>query len=145
MADIAEAVIARFWSKVAIDPSGCLMWTTGRNIDGYGKFHWDGKDIPAHRFVYEALVGPIPDGLVIDHLCRVRHCVRPDHLEAVTPRVNTLRGENHVADQVTRTHCPQGHPYDAANTRIKSGKRECRICHNRARRDKRAARKSSAA
>ncbi|MER6351262.1 HNH endonuclease signature motif containing protein [Streptomyces sp. NPDC001634] len=145
MDEITEHALARFWSKVAIDPSGCLLWAAGQNSYGYGKFHWNGGNIPAHRFAYLALVGQIPAGLSLDHLCRVRHCVRPDHLEAVTPRENTLRGANRVADQVKRTHCPKDHPYDEANTRIKSGKRECRTCHNQARRDKRAARRASAA
>ncbi|MBE4790695.1 HNH endonuclease signature motif containing protein [Streptomyces caniscabiei] len=143
MTEIAEAALARFWSKVALDPTGCLVWTAARNTDGYGRFCWQGAGIPAHRFGYIALVGEIPAGLSLDHLCRVRHCVRPDHLEAVTPRENTLRGENHVADQVHRTHCPRGHAYTEANTRVKGGKRECRTCHNQARRDKRAARKSA--
>lgn len=143
MHEITEGVLARFWGKVAIDSTGCLVWTAGRNVDGYGKFYFDGTNVPAHRFAYLALVGEIPAGLSLDHLCRVRHCVRPDHLEAVTQRVNTLRGENHVADQVRRTHCPRGHAYTAANTRVKNGKRECRTCHNQARRDKRAARKAS--
>ncbi|WP_328449856.1 HNH endonuclease [Streptomyces sp. NBC_00386] len=143
MVDIAEKDVARFWAKVAIEPTSCLAWTAGRNSYGYGKFYWAGRNIPAHRFAYLALVGEIPAGLSLDHLCRVRHCVRPDHLEAVTPRENTLRGVNHVADQVKRTRCPQGHAYTAASTRIKNGKRECRTCHNRARRDKRAASKSA--
>ena len=75
------------------------------------------------------LVGPIPDGLYLDHLCRVRDCVAPDHLEAVTNRENTVRGENFIARQVSTTHCPQGHLYDEANTYICGrGKRECRTC-----------------
>ncbi|MFJ2737689.1 HNH endonuclease signature motif containing protein [Streptomyces sp. NPDC087317] len=141
--DIAESVLARFWSKVTLDPTGCLIWTAGRSVYGYGRFFWNGHSGAAHRFAYMALVGDIPAGLSLDHLCRVRHCVRPDHLEAVTPRENTLRGENHVADQARRTHCPRGHAYTPANTRLKNGKRECRTCHNQARRDKRAASKSA--
>ena len=120
----------RFWPKV--DKSeGCWNWTAAGNGTGYGVF-WDGKkNVLAHRFSYEMHAeSEIPEGLVIDHLCRNRSCIRPDHLEVVTQRVNLLRGETITADQVLRTHCPQGHVYDELNTIIRRGKRECRTCAN---------------
>lgn len=86
--------------------------------------------VGAHRVVYEELVGPIPDGLMLDHLCRVRHCVNPEHLEPVTNRENVLRGEGHSAKAARATHCLKGHPYAGENLRILSnGWRRCRACH----------------
>jgi HNH endonuclease len=83
----------------------------------------------AHRVVYETLVGPIPDGLVIDHLCRNPRCVRPDHMEPVTNQVNVLRGIGITALRKQKTHCPAGHAYSLENTRYsKEGKRNCRTC-----------------
>ena len=105
---------------------------------GYGQFRLsDGKldkwsnrpQVYAHRYAYEFCVGPIPEGLTIDHLCRVRACVRPDHLEPVTMRINTLRGVSIVAQHARKTQCPQEHPYDSENTYIDPlNKRHCRIC-----------------
>lgn len=128
--------VARFWSKV--DKAGplplwapflgpCWHWT-GATSNGYGRVRVD-VDRPAHRFAYELLVGPIPDGLVIDHLCRVRHCVNPAHLEAVTNAENILRGNGFSARHARKTHCPKGHPYDEANTLIRAdGSRNCIAC-----------------
>lgn len=86
----------------------------------------------AHRFSYEFFKGPIPDGFQIDHVCKNTLCVNPDHLEAVTPKTNVLRGNTIAAKNKTKTHCPKGHPYDIKNTYIvrKYGRemRECRIC-----------------
>lgn len=80
----------RFWSKV--DASGdCWEWTGGRTDTDYGLFNVDRRMVKAYRFSYELLVGPIPDGLEIDHLCRMRHCVNPDHLEPVTRSENNRR------------------------------------------------------
>ena len=121
----------RFWTKV--NKSGeCWLWTAGLYHDGYGKF-WDGKrHCRAHRFAYELLVAPIPDGLQLDHLCRVRHCVNPAHLEAVDCRTNLLRGTGLTATKAAQTHCVHGHPFDEVNTYIKpNGARGCRICRNR--------------
>ena len=97
----------------------------------------------AHRFAYEMLVGPIPEGLDLDHLCRVRHCVNPNHLEPVTRSENLRRGirprlpqNDRIGDKNrAKTHCPKGHPYDEANTLMHYWKREnsmrrlCRTCH----------------
>lgn len=83
----------RFWSKVRVDPaSGCWVWTGGQSGNGYGRFALGHREMrTAHRFSYEALVGPIAVGLQIDHLCRVTLCTNPGHLEAVTPGENTRR------------------------------------------------------
>ena len=114
------------------DTNGCQLWTGYVRPDGYaeiGSGGGGGKPLIAHRVAYEFFVGPIPDGLVIDHLCRVRHCVNPAHLEVVTQRENILRGEGLAAVNATKTHCPQGHPYDEANTVLAVGRRECRVCN----------------
>lgn len=111
---------------------GCWVWNSSRDVHGYGRFWRDGHGMPAHRVLFELMVGPVPDGLELDHLCRNKACVRPDHLEPVTHQENTRRA------YAQRTHCPQGHPYDEQNTYIQPsrGTRVCRICqrtHNRER------------
>lgn len=121
---------SRFWSKVDKTDT-CWLWTGAKIPKGYGRF-WDGRRCAyAHRFAYELLVAPIPDGLSIDRLCRVPSCVNPAHLEPVTTRENNLRGVGIAAINIGKTHCPQGHPYSAENTyRYKSGPpyRKCRAC-----------------
>lgn len=116
----------RFWSYVdKAGPDGCWLWTGTRKATGYGRFYVspDRRDEAAHRFAYELLVGQIPDGLHVDHLCRVTRCVNPDHLEPVTQQENNRR------QAAARTHCPNGHPYDEANTYVsKRTGRLCRIC-----------------
>ena len=120
-----------------VDRSGeCWEWLGTISTAGYGVFGMgstsDGRrrQIKAHRFAYELWVAPIPDGLQIDHLCRTRSCVNPSHLEAVTGKVNTLRSEGVAAVNARKTHCPQGHPYDDANTYVApNGQRGCRVCH----------------
>jgi uncharacterized UBP type Zn finger protein len=90
----------------------------------------DGKWVYAHRVSYEAANGPIPEGLVIDHLCRVAACINPDHLEAVTQRENMLRGVGPVAVNVQKTRCTHGHLFDSDNTYWTSvGARQCRACN----------------
>lgn len=140
-------VAERFWSKVNLngtvsgyrpDLSPCWLWTGKPEVKGYGRFHVrveNGRPvrIMAHRFAYEEANGPIPEGLVLDHLCRTRLCVNPYHLEAVTQEENTRRGLAHelnkVNHQTAKTHCPRNHPYDEANTYIDSqGGRRCRAC-----------------
>ncbi len=118
----------QFWSRV--DASGdCWLWTGGRGSEGYGTFYWQGKTRLAHRLVYQILVGVIPPTMQIDHLCRVRYCVNPDHMQIVTHRENILRGVGPTAKASQVTHCPKGHPYDKANTRIRwQGWRACRAC-----------------
>lgn len=125
----------RFLSKVAMSPGGaCWEWTAG-TANGYGRFRVgsmkDGsrRNIGAHVFSYMECVGPVPDGLELDHLCRNPRCVRPDHLEAVTHRENMLRGDTVGGRSARATHCPRGHEYDDTNTRRKpDGSRACREC-----------------
>ena len=121
----------RFWSKV--DRSGeCWLWTAGL-CHGYGRFTLDGAHHPAHRVAYEWLIGPIPPGLELDHLCRTPACVRPDHLEPVTHAENTRR---HFAYQ---THCKHGHEFTDENTYLPpNGQRVCRTCVRESNRRSRA-------
>ena len=124
----------RFWSKVDIQPGdACWLWTASK-VRGYGRFRLNGLMHPAHRVAYEMVVGPIPHGLTLDHLCRTLSCVRPSHLEPVSGRENILRGEGPAARAARRTECPQGHSYSAENTRLFNDKRYCRTCQNAGRR-----------
>jgi HNH endonuclease len=114
---------------------GCWEWTGGGTKNGYGTLKLSGATKLAHRTTYELFVGPVPVGLELDHLCRNRRCVRPDHLEPVTRTENILRGEGpQVARDrhAAKTHCPQGHEYTSENTRTYPGgvdrKYLCRSC-----------------
>lgn len=124
---------ARMLAMIAKDTSGCWLWTGGLNWKGYGKA---GENTSAHRRLYELLRGPIPVGLDLDHICRVRRCVNPDHLEPVTRKENIRRGNTGLARrlrQLARTQCRHGHPYTPDNTRIGShGERICRECQRQA-------------
>lgn len=117
----------RFWNKV--DASGdCWEWMGAIHKLGYGRFGiTQGVQWQAHRFAYTELVGPIPEGLHLDHLCRNRSCVNPDHLEPVTAAENTLRAKP-GSRNAAKTHCPRGHAYDDENTIRRNGKRFCRAC-----------------
>lgn len=130
----------RFWAKVdrngpvpdyRPDLGPCWIWT-GATQFGYGRFSYGGFDgtrgYVAHRFSYEALVGPIPEGLVLDHLCRVRNCVNPAHLEPVTHRENSLRGVGIPAQNAQKTRCVNGHTLAPENLTVRAHKRECHIC-----------------
>lgn len=109
--------------------SGCWLWTGPENGTGYGRPFYDGRRVYAHRLIYELLVGPIPEGLQLDHLCRNRGCVSPWHLEPVTCQENLRRGRHFERE---KTQCPSGHPYDEVNTyyrRSNPNKRCCRACN----------------
>lgn len=109
--------------------TGCWLWREHTTPVGYAQLTHQRKPLPAHRVTYELAKGPIPEGLHVDHLCRVRHCINPDHLEAVTPRENILRGEGRAALNARKTHCVNGHPFDEENTYVwRDKQRHCRIC-----------------
>lgn len=139
----------RFWSKAVIDDRGfstpCLIWAACRSSAGYAKFNAQGNRVEyGHRLAYEALIGPIPEGLVVDHLCRNRACVNPDHLEPVGRGENVMRGETLTAANHIKTHCPQGHEYTPENTRVsKNGHRRCLTCDRARDRARRPSRKAS--
>ena len=124
----ATTLESRFWVRVDKSDS-CWLWVGGRDGDGYGELKAGRKKIMAHRFAYEILVGPIPDSLTLDHLCRVRVCVNPDHLEPVTSVINVMRGESPWAINARKTHCVRGHLLEGSNLcERKDGRRECRTC-----------------
>ena len=122
--------IARFNASYTPEPNtGCWLWL-GTIQRGYGHIHFAGKKRRAHRVSYELARGPIPDGLVLDHLCCEKSCVNPDHLEATTDAVNIQRAPNHSSKQLAaRTHCKHGHAFTPENTCVKSdGARSCITC-----------------
>jgi len=111
------------------DPDACWLWPGYIRADGYGTCRY--RDKPGslvHRAAYEELVGPIPSGMEIDHLCRVRHCFNPKHLQPVTPKTNSHRSESFSGRNARKTHCKRGHAFDAANTYNYRGVRICRTC-----------------
>lgn len=129
----------RFWSKVQ-KTDACWIWTAcignhGYGVIGKGRF----GHFLAHREAYELARGPIPEGLYVDHLCRVRHCVNPSHMELVTNKANILRGTSPSAINAIKTHCIHGHSLDSAI--IEKRGRRCRICTQA--RDRERARKQS--
>ena len=124
----------KFRAKFYVAESGCWLWVAGTS-SGYGRFYLNPRRraTRAHRVAYEALIGPIPDGLTIDHLCRVRHCVNPSHMEPVTSRENTLRGNGPTAVHARQTYCRRGHEFTFENTYMEGRnkkRRRCRICSN---------------
>lgn len=140
--------MAFIWSRVRMakvaDPDSCWLWT-GTNASGYGIIQRSAKmkRRQAHRFLYEQIVGPIPEGLTLDHLCHNRdrscpggktcmhrRCVNPAHMEPVPDRVNVARGQSPPARNARKEACPKGHPYEPGNLRpLSNGWRQCVICH----------------
>lgn len=114
--------------------SPCWISDRATQPNGYTKMGYLGQTYLTHRLAYEVFTGSIPDGLVIDHLCRQRACCNPTHMEPVTTRINLLRGEGLTAQQVRRTHCPQGHPLSGDNLYLRPDRtgRSCRACRYQA-------------
>jgi len=133
--------VPRFFAKVKVN-GDCWEWIAYRR-QGYARFHLDGGPRLGHRVAYEYFVGPIPEGLSLDHLCRNRACVNPYHLEPVPWGENTRRGEAWVYHR-SKTHCPRNHPYAGDNLVLTSdGRRRCRICVNTAHRASQARRRAA--
>jgi hypothetical protein len=122
----------RIQSKISISQNGCWLWEGNIIKSGYGtlttgsRLDCSRRTSLVHRFVYEMLVGPIAPKLQIDHICKIKTCVNPDHLRVVTHRFNTLRSDSAAALNSRKTHCPNGHPYDTIRY---NGDRRCSICH----------------
>lgn len=131
---VARSPLERFLDRLLLQPNGC--WTLGDISEKrYSEVTLaDGRRIGGHRFAYEWLIGPIPEGFQLDHLCRRPHCVNPGHLEPVEPRENYLRGVGPAAQNARKTCCPQGHLLSGGNLYIhpKTGRRDCAECRRRA-------------
>lgn len=128
-------IVERIADKFTVG-DGCWEWTASRSTAGYGRVARGGRNggwVNAHRVVYELLVGPIPEGLELDHLCRNRGCVRPDHLEPVTHAENTRRGKGSGAalwvPLPPKTHCVRGHEFTESNVEHYNGHRRCKQCN----------------
>ncbi len=121
----------RFWKKVAITPS-CWLWQASLSVHGgYGRFRIKNHIFYAHVVSYTWLVGEIPSDLELDHLCRIRHCVNPTHLEPVTHIENIRRGIQ-INQHTNKTHCINGHGFNKENTYWRlTGGRQCRACQRK--------------
>lgn len=125
-----QSVEDRLMEGCRQDPdTGCWLWQRSKNREGYGRTNrggHNGQGIVAHKLSYETFVGPIPQGMQLDHLCRNRSCINPDHLEPVTPKENIRRGTGHGKE----TNCPAGHEYNESNTYFEKigGNRHCKVC-----------------
>ena len=134
---------ARFWMRVTREYH--WLWTGGTATNGYGRADVDGRNQAAHRVAYEWLVGPIPTGLELDHLCGVRNCVNPAHLEPVTHKENIARGDTITSRASAKTHCPRGHELAGQNlvpSSLRKGRRDCLTCSRQRARDYRNRRKT---
>jgi hypothetical protein len=116
----------RFLDKISPEPnSGCWLWTGTLSSNGYGHFKFNKFNFKAHRFAYESEVADIPDGLELDHQCRIRSCVNPKHVMPVTHAENMATA---VMPRASQTHCLRGHEFTANNTYHHHGRRHCKIC-----------------
>lgn len=125
-----SVIPAEIAKRVEVRSNDCWDWKLALDKDGYGtKNFLHGPKLMAHRWVYLTMVGPIPEGMHIDHLCKNRRCVNPAHLEAVTPRQNVLRSGGIAAKNARKTHCIKGHPLFGPNLyHDPRGWRGCREC-----------------
>ena len=118
----------RFWRMVRVE-GDCWLWIGSRNADGYGQVSWGGRSRLAHRVAFEAFLGPVPVGLVLDHfVCSNPPCCRPSHMHPTTIRGNVLRGDGLTARKARQTECRWGHPLLGDNLQVSGGKRVCRRC-----------------
>ena len=117
----------RLFARCRKDANGCWIWL-GHLTQGYGRMYLNGRQIGAHKAAYEMFIGPVADGLQLDHLCRNRACVNPEHLEPVPPSVNILRGDGPPARNARKTHCLRGHVLSPDNLNPHHPNRECLIC-----------------
>jgi hypothetical protein len=129
MANRWLTVPQRWWLKVAKMPGGCWLWTGAKSTNGYGRIRIGGVQVGAHRVGYEILVGPIAEGMQLDHRCRVRLCVNPGHLEVVTNRENVLRGSSPTATTYWLPTCRRGHSKDEFGRLDAKGHWQCRACN----------------
>lgn len=128
--EVLRHIESRFWSKVAqTDDDECWEWLASVTTSGYGQVHYRRghlrRNLMAHRVAYELLIGPIPTGMTLDHLCRNKRCVNPAHLEIVTQRENVLRAAGSTA------HCKRGHAWTEDNVLFENGSRKCKTCNRR--------------
>ena len=134
--DLTQSDIDRFWTKVDKTPT-CWDWTVKPDT-GYGRFGAQGRTLLAHRVAHTLAGRSIPNGLQVDHLCRNRRCVNPDHLDVVSVAENVLRGDGISARNARKTHCHRGHPLEGDNLYITpSGNRNCIKCQRQRVRDHR--------
>lgn len=129
--DMLDRFVAKInWPSTLVS---CWIWNACTDRNGYGTFYVDRRHRSsyAHRLAFEFARGPIPTGLVLDHLCRVPLCVNPLHLEPVTDAVNIMRGEGISRVNSEKTQCIHGHPFNSANTYLSGGRRHCRSCNRR--------------
>lgn len=128
MTNLIERLPERIRRRIQI-VGECWVWTGALTNNGYSRIKRRGKTVVGHRVTYEMLVGPIPDGLTLDHLCRCRACINPSHAEPVTQRVNVLRGDTVTARNAVKTHCDRGHLLSGDNLFVRrDGRRRCRTC-----------------
>jgi hypothetical protein len=134
----------RFWPKVNKTTGGCWLWTASINNSGYGSFKMDGRSMGAHVASWLLSGKAIPAGLEIDHRCRVRHCVRPDHLRLATRRENIATSSAPSVLNGQKTHCKRGHEFTPENTYVNAYGRKCRACAAAYQRELRLRRKALA-
>lgn len=141
---VNRKLLARFFEKIRVDPNvmfngtPCWLMKGDPARCGYARFWLNGRHVPAHRFTYERFVGIIPDNLEPDHLCKVRNCASPLHLEIVSHRDNSLRGDSPPANHARKTRCVNGHKFSTENTYLHpvASHRSCRACRNAVHRER---------